>query len=461
MKPAPDSFLSGALYLPGQRAAASLSRLIQHPTVSSRNPDDHNPEVFESFLQTLCELYPLVHTQLELERVNQHGLLIRWAGSNPSGTYDGAIRATILMAHYDVVPAAEPETWTHPPFSGHNDGEHVWGRGTLDDKGALVAWLEAAEALIEQGFTPQNDVYFSFGNNEETAGDSAKAAVELLKARGISPWLVLDEGGAIATGVLSGIKSPAAMVGVAEKGIMDLQLTTRSPGGHASQPPRMGATARLARAIMRLEMQQFPVELPLATVSMFERLAPLAPKPMSLVFSRARKLRLALARILPLMGPESSALVRTTMAVTTLSGSAGANVLAATATANVNIRLALGQTVESALKRITTVIADPAVEMMVLEGSDPSPVSPDEGEAWEFLSGCISTVFPHVPAVPYVMLAATDSRRFTEICANVYRFAPFVMDTAARESIHGVDEKIGLKSLSDGVRFCETLLRRL
>ncbi|HEX9229688.1 MAG TPA: M20/M25/M40 family metallo-hydrolase, partial [Arthrobacter sp.] len=215
---------------PVSRAAAALAELVRFRTVSSRLDHEADAAEFEGFIAALARLYPAVHTALDLERVNGSALLFRWSGTGP----DAAARPSVLMAHYDVVPAGDPEAWTHPPFSGHIDGTHLWGRGTLDDKGQLVAVMEAAESLLEAGFAPARDLYFSFGNNEETAGASAAAAAELLAGRGVTPWLVLDEGGAVAGGAFPGVTRPAAVVGVAEKGILDVELLTRDAGGHAS-----------------------------------------------------------------------------------------------------------------------------------------------------------------------------------------------------------------------------------
>ena len=154
-------------------------------------------------------------------------------------------------------------------------------------------------------------------------------------------------------------------------------------------------------------------------------------------------------------------MTRTTVAITTLEGSSGANVLAATAKANANIRVAVGETVEGTVARLRKIISDPKVELRVVEGNDPSPVSPSSGPQWELLADCIGHTYPEAIITPYIMMGGTDSRRFTGICGNVYRFAPFFMDVQARGSIHAVDEKIALETLEQGVRFYETLMRKL
>ncbi|MCB5273601.1 Succinyl-diaminopimelate desuccinylase [Arthrobacter sp. SO5] len=439
------------------RAAAALAQLVQFRTVSSRTRSEVDAGEFEGFIAALPRLFPAVHATLELERVNGHALLYRWPGTDAGA----ASRPAVLMAHYDVVPAGDPDGWTRPPFSGHNDGTYLWGRGTLDDKGQLVAILAAAEALLGAGFTPRYDLYFSFGNNEETAGDSAATAAALLAGRGVAPWLVLDEGGAVAGGAFPGVKRPVAVVGVAEKGILDVELLTRDPGGHASTPPRMGATARLARAITRIERSPFPQSMPDVTAEMLRRFGPHSPAPMRTAFANLSLLRMPLTLLFGRLGNETNAMTRTTVAITMLEGSAGANVLAATAKANANIRVAVGETVDGTVERLRKIIRDPKVELRIVEGNEPSPVSPSTGAPWRLVEDCIASVFPEAIITPYIMMGGTDSRRFTGICGAVYRFAPFSMDAEARGSIHAVDEKILLETLDRGVRFYETLIRKL
>lgn len=452
-----------AAHAPGSaaRAAASLAELVGYRTVSSWAASAVETAEFEAFIAALPRLYPAVHAALELELVNGHALLYRWPGIAPAEDPADHERPAVLMAHYDVVPEGDPAKWTQPPFSGHNDGTFLWGRGTLDDKGQLVAILEAVESLLRAGYAPAHDLYLSFGNNEETAGGSAEAAADLLAGRGVKPWLVLDEGGAVAGGAFPGVSRAAAVVGVAEKGILDVELLTRDPGGHASTPPRMGSTARLARAITRIERNPFPQSLPDVTAEMLRRFGPHAPAPLRAAFANVALLRRPITWLFGRLGNETNAMTRTTVAITTLEGSSGANVLAATAKANANIRIAVGESVAGTMAQLRKIIRDPKVELRVVEGNDPSPVSPSSGPQWDLLADCIGQVFPEAIITPYIMMGGTDSRRFTGICPAVYRFAPFCMDIAARGSIHAVDEKIALQTLGQGVRFYETLMRKL
>lgn len=435
--------------------AARLSRMIQLPTVSAEL-DARGSAPFEDFVSLLAELYPRVHAALTLERHTDFGLLFRWAGRRAAA--DGPL---VLMAHYDVVPVDESDPWTHPPFAGVVENGSVYGRGALDDKGPLIVILEAVENLLAEGFTPARDVYLSFGGNEETFGSAAVAIAGVLQQRGIVPWMVVDEGGAVVDAPLPFVPGRAAMIGVGEKGVMTVRLTARGDGGHASAPPSRTAVRRIARAVERLGPGTFRPRTPRAVSRMLTQLAGSASGPARLLLRTLGAVPPLSARVFAALGGEPAALVRTTVAPTMQSGGTAANVLPSQATATVNLRIALGETVQSAAARLRRRIADPKVAIEVLEGSDPSPESPTDNAQFALLADALAVSHPGVPAVPYVMMAATDSRHFHRFSPAVYRFAPLDMSNAQRASIHGVDESVEIAALERGERFHRTLLERL
>ena len=320
-----------------------------------------------------------------------------------------------------------------------------------------MAVCAAVESLLEDDVVPAQDVWLSFGCTEEVSGGGASEAVQLLRERGVAPWFVLDEGGAIAHGAFPGVRAPIGVVGVTEKGVTSLELVVEGRGGHASTPARNGPTVRLARAITRLDRSPMPGSLPEPTVELFRRMAPHAPLPLRPLFGAATRLQPLLARALVAAGPEPAAMTRTTFAVTTLTGSPALNVVAQTARAGVNIRVMVGDTVAGVLEHVRRTIDDDEVRVEVVEASEPSPVSPRD-DAFALLERTITAVFPDAVPAPYVMMAATDSRFFTEICERVYRFAPFRMTKAQREAIHSYDERIGVDDFLDGVVWYRRLL---
>lgn len=437
--------------------AERLSRMIQLETVSAEL-DSRGPGAFEAFVALLAELYPLIHEHLELERITDFGLLFRW----PSTVQDtNQKHPVVLMAHYDVVPVDPSDAWTFPPFEGRIADGWVYGRGTLDDKGPLIVTLEAVENLLASGFTPARDVYISLGGNEETFGEAAKVIARTLRDRGIVPWLVLDEGGAIVDAPLPVVAGTAAMVGVGEKGILTLRLTARGDGGHASAPPTLTAVGRVSRAVDRLGPRTFPARTPRAIARMLGLFADGTPQPARTLLRVLAAVRPLTAQVFAALGGEPAALVRTTVAATMQDGGTAANVLPSQASVTLNLRIALGSTVAATVRRVRRRIGDPLVTVEVVEGSEPSPESPTDNAQFALITEAVTVSHPAARTVPYVMMAATDSRHFHRYSPAVYRFAPLAMSSAQRASIHGVDERVEITELERGELFHRTLLQRL
>jgi carboxypeptidase PM20D1 len=448
--PVPPADASG---LDAGAAAERLAELIRIPTVSSPDPAQTDAAAFGRFRDRLAELYPHTHRVLEREVLGGGALLYRWR----SGT---ARPPLVLMAHHDVVPVTG-QAWTRDPFSGAIEDGWVHGRGAVDDKGSLVAVLEAVESLAAAGHTPARDVYVSSSNDEEVLGVGARQAVQVFRDRGIQPWAVVDEGGAVVTGLFPGVPGQIAVVGLAEKGLLGVDLVTSDPGGHASSPLPDGAPARLARAIVRLDAAPFPVRLDDVVLGMVDAAGRHASGTYRALFANARALRPLLATALARAGREANALVRTTIAVTELEGSSARNVLATRARAHLDIRIALGETVQSTVQRLRRVIGDPSVEVRVLSGSDPSPVSRTDTEAYAALGTAVRAVYPEAAVAPYLMVQASDARHFAQISDSVYRFMPFDLSRGELDALHGADERISVAALHRGAIFFRHLIRSL
>ena len=436
---------------------AHLQALVRLATISRLDPADTDWGPFDALIALLPELYPATHSALSRELVAGHSMLYRWPGRT-----DGP--PTVLMAHYDVVSATD-EGWTHPPFAaeivGVGDGQLVWGRGTLDDKGSITCILEGVEAQVLAGHRPEADIYLSFGHDEETEGSGARTIVELLESRGIRPSLVIDEGGAVVEDIFPGITGPIAVVGVSEKGTLILTLTVEQQGGHASTPPRLSATARLSTAIVRLNNRPFRAGFTPTTSEMIRTLGAHASPPLRWVFTNLWITKPLLLVLFGRLGPETSAMIRTTQAVTMLQAGQAANALAERAVATVNIRVAIDSSVADAVAHVRRSINDPLVRLNVLHPNEPSPVSPTSGAAWQLLRSAIEWTYPGTIVTPYVMMAASDSRYFARISDFVYRFSPFEMSTDERGTLHAIDERIHVSTLLRGVGFYTRLLGRL
>ena len=432
--------------------------LLRIPTVSGPEAEGSDRAAFDRFRTELATGYPRLHAAAEVETVRGRTLLLRWPGR------DARLAPVVLMAHQDVVDPGDETAWAHPPFAaelvGDGPEQAVWGRGAADDKGALVALLEAAERLVGEGFAPRRDVWFVFGHDEETFGGGAAAAAELLAGRGVRPAFVLDEGGAIVPSIFPGVDAELAAVGLAEKGVATIRLAVREPGGHASTPPRRSAIGRLARAIVRIDARPFSARMTPAVRGMFAAAGRGGHGFLPWLYRNAAwtapVLMAALRRT-----PEGDAMTRTTRIATVVRGGHASNAIPETAEALVNVRILPGETVAGAAAHLRAAVADPLVTVEVLQSSEPSPVSPASGLGWELIGAALAEVHPGVVLVPYTQNGATDSRHFTGIADAVYRFTPFRLSPEERAALHAVDERIRVASWRDGIEWYAALLRRL
>lgn len=446
-RPAPD-----AAGVDGKKVAEDLAAMIRCRTVSNLDHSLEDEAEFEKFRALLRERFPLLHERCAPERVGRNGLLFTWKGRTSEAP-------SVLMAHYDVVPADEAD-WSRPPFEGLIEDGVLWGRGTLDTKCTLCCALEAAEQLLAEGFTPAHDLYFAFSGEEEIAGPSASDIVDELQRRGVEPAFVLDEGGAVVTGVFPGVDAPCALIGTSEKGQMQLFLDMKSEGGHASAPPRSTIAGRLARAVTRIEKRPAPFTLTPPAAEMFDTLGRRSIWPVRMVFTNLWLFRPALDLATRLMGGELNALVRTTCAVTQMQGSPANNVLPPDASVGVNLRIMCGDSADKAEARIRRAVGDEAVSFRRGPWAEPSPYSETEGsEGWARLKSAVERTWPDAIVSPYLMLAGSDSRHYGRISRNVYRFGPLELSKEERGTIHGNNERVPLAKVVKCAEFYLRLIR--
>ncbi len=442
-----------------ESAVNRLSQAISFPTVSAADPADiPDPEVFQRFEAFLSSSFPLVHSTLRCETIGDPGLLYTWPGEDPTAD------PLILTAHYDVVPADGAERWSYPPFSGTVADKTIWGRGAIDDKASLMAILEAAERLIESGFSPSRTVMFAFGGDEEVTGQrgASRIAAELA-ARGISALCLIDEGTAVVENTISLVDRPVALIGVAEKGYVDLRVAVRGSDGHAAMPSRRTIIGRLARAIRRMERKPFRVRMVPAVREFLKAVAEAAPMAYRPFLRRPRLFGPLLKHLLT-GNPKTDALVRTTQAPTMLAGSAAPNVLPSVAEAVVNVRILPGETIASVLARIQRVVGDPSVTVDVLHpvgSGDPVDASPVDTDTYRSLCTVISKHFQNSVVAPYLVTGATDSRHYRQVAKAIYRFVPLRMDPVLLDTVHGVDERIGIRDYTTMIEFYSDLMETL
>lgn len=434
-----------------QAAAQRLAGAVKIPTVWQ----GADAPAFVDFRAYLKATWPLVHEKLERQEVGP-SLLFTWKGKDPSAA------PIVLMAHQDVVPVDEATVgqWTHPAFGGVVADGFVWGRGAVDDKGALCAILEAVSVLLAEGFTPNRTVYLAMGADEEVHGSGATALVDELQKRRIEPLWVLDEASAITDGVIKGLKPKAALIAIAEKGFFTVTLKVQGAGGHSSMPPPHTSAGLLAAAVTRLENDPFPATFEGPVGAFFDTVAPEMPLGPRLALTN-RWLLGPLLKAQLSAAPSTSAALRTTTAVTMLSSGVKDNVLPGLATATVNFRIRPGETRQTVLARVNAVIADERVVVAADDASlssDPSPVSPVDAEGYRKIERTIRAVFPGTVVAPNASNGASDSRFFTRLTPQVYRFVPFTFRSEDLPRLHGVDERVGVADYADAVRFYRQLL---
>ena len=449
--------LAGLLTVDADAAAQRLSGAIRFETVSNQDRSLVPVEAFRGLHAYLAEAFPRVHAALTRETVADLSLLYTWPGSDP------AAAPIILMGHLDVVPVAPgtEDQWEHPPFSGEIADGFIWGRGTLDDKHSVMALLEALDGLLAVGFKPKRTVYLVFGHDEEIGGQSgAKAVAELLASRGVKASFVVDEGMAIVDGFLPGVKRSVAMIGLAEKGYMSVQLRAGGVGGHSSMPPAATAIGLVSRAIARLEEHPFPARLIAPVEALFTAAAPEMGLASRTIFANLWLTRpLVLKRLTS--KPNTASQARTTTAPTIFHAGVKENILPQEASAVVNFRLLQGDTIDSALERIRSIVGDKRVEVTALTGmlSNPSPISETSSDGYATLTHTIQQVFPGVLIAPSLVTGGTDSRHFIPITRDIYRFCPMRVTPEDMGRVHGTNERQPVADFAKIVQFYAQLIR--
>ncbi len=442
-----------------EAAVRRFAEAIRIPTISFERVEETDTARFLELHDHLASAYPRVHASLEREVVGDLSLLYSWAGSEPQ------LDPVVLMGHLDVVPVipGTEEDWTYDPFGGVVADGYVWGRGTMDDKVSVVSILEAVEILLGEGYRPRRTIHLAFGHDEEVGGPRGAGAIAaLLSARGAEPYaFVLDEGGTLADGLVPGVDELVALIGIAEKGYVSLELVVEGPGGHSSMPPAETNIGVLAEAITRLQESPFPASLEGASRDMFAALAPHMPLSGRMVFANLWLFEPLLERMLA-ADPTSAAMLRTTTAPTIIEGGVKANVLPIVARAVVNHRIVPGETPESVLARVREIVDDPRVRVEI-SGEDaqpPSPVSDPDGAAFALVARTIRETNPdrEIVVAPWLVVGGTDAKYYSGRSENVFRFLPARFEEDAMTRFHGTDERIDVESYLASIRFFHRLI---
>lgn len=433
---------------------ANLAEAIRIPTVSHDQRSRIDTVALQRFVDFLQRVYPQVHARLQVERVGDYSLLLRWRGA------DASLAPVLFEAHYDVTPV-EPGTeadWTHPPFAAVVSDGYLWGRGALDDKLSVIALFEAMEALLTRDYQPQRDLYVAIGHDEEIGGDQGAAAIAaLLAERQLRFRYMIGEGGVILDQFAAAPDHTVALVALAQKSYLTLRLTALGQGGHSSLPPVDNALARIARAVSRLHDNRFEPDLRPPVSDMLNALAPHVGGLRGFLMRQQWLSSSILAWQLSL-DETTRPMVTTTTAVTMMHAGVKENVVPQQASATVNFRLLPGDSPETVIANVTDIIDDPRVQVEVLR-ADPSPrVADPHGPGFAMIREALAAALPEAIVLPGLVVATTDTRHYQALVDDVYHFHPMRLPVSDAGRLHGTDERIAIENVTLAVRIYHELL---
>jgi carboxypeptidase PM20D1 len=443
-------------------ALMHLSEAVQFKTVSPEEGKPFDDKPFLDMQKWMKNAFPLVNKNLNLEVINKYALLLKWQGRNPS------LKPVIFIAHMDVVPV-EPgteNTWKYPPYSGAIAEGFVWGRGSQDDKACVTGLLETIEILLSQGFKPERTIYLGFGFDEETSGyGGAAEIVERLKAEGVTPEFVLDEGGAVKTEGFPdiGVNCPIAGIAIGEKGYLTLDLIVEDKGGHSSAPGQHGPAGILARAITRIESNQFPADLK-EVKTMILPLTPQMPSYLSFVLGNTW-LTGPLVKSILSGDPFMDSMQRTTTAITMLEGGVAENVLPQRVSATVNFRIRTGDTMDYVIERTKKIIDDPRVKIVARPvRNDPTPVSSVTSPAYELIVRTTCQILKDdrdLVFSPYINNGGSDSRFYKQLTPDVYGFLPLYLTDKEIDTMHSSNERTPADAYIKMIQFYAQIMKEV
>lgn len=436
-----------------ENAISRFQAMIRKKTVSDKGEDTYREE-FEGFYALLKEMYPAVYGTVQNLRDGERGILLKWMGKNEK------LDPVILMAHHDVV-SDEGQDWKHPAFEAEIHDDCIWGRGTIDTKCLIGGIFEAMEALIKEGFTPERDIYFASSDCEEVAGNTMPEIVEWFKENKIKPRFILDEGGAIMSNLPMGIKTPFAMVAMSEKGWAKLKLTAKSKtaahGAKASASEKVSAPVKLIRALNALEKNPMPAVITPVLEEMLRSFAPYIDGPVSTVLKNIKIFKPAVKKFME-TNADTAAMIRSAINITKIEAGNEKGSVPDTATAVLSLKIAPHDTVDSVIAHIKKVVGD-GIEIEEIKRSDPPRISEFETESFELVKRTVKKVFPDVGVSPFILNAGTDSRHFSSVCSEIYRFGAFRLNDELFGTVHGADERLPVKDYLKCIEFYYELIR--
>jgi carboxypeptidase PM20D1 len=438
----------------GNESATNLSKAVTFPTITYSIYSPIDTAAFNGFNNFLAEAYPLVTSKLKKEIFSEFSLLYTWEGKNPE------LKPVILMAHIDVVPPGETDAWTKQPFSGENDGTYIWGRGTLDNKASLISILEAVERLLAENYQPERTIYLAFGHDEEIGGlKGASVIASALKERGVEAEFILDEGMAITIGMVPMINKPVAFIGTSEKGYLSVKMTVEMEGGHSMAPAKETAISVLNKALYNILNNQMKANISSPVKDFIRYIGPELPFYAKAIFANKWLFNGIILNIYKGTG-SGNALVRTTTAPTIINAGIKDNVIPTKAEAVINFRILPGEKSTDVIQHLNDVISDSRAKISIFEEyNEPMLTSPSDVPGFKIIQATIQQVYPEVIVAPTMAIGGTDTKRYTEVSKNIYRFIPIVVTSDDMTRTHGLDERTKISDFIHGISFYYYLIR--
>ena len=437
----------------------NLSEAITYRTISNQDNGNLDAMTFLSFHKYIRRTYPKTFEKFSERIFSGYSMLLKWESN--SGFQGNPI---LLMAHMDVVPEGDITNWDNDPFSGAIDNESIFGRGAIDNKSSLIAILESFEYLISSGFQPNRDIYLSFGHDEENGGMEGNAVIaQTLREEGVYFDMVLDEGSIISDGLISAIDEPIALIGIAEKGYVTMEMTSSFSSGHSSMPGKSTTIGKLANAISNLEKFQMKPHLSDPVKNFFEFVAPELSNKDKFIIANSDLLSMTILNEL-IQNPITASMVRTTVAPTMISSGIKSNVLPSIATATLNFRVSHGDTIEEVERHIYDVVKDKDIKVNIVDeiiSSNPSKVSSIDSPFFNLIHKTIKEIYSNVLVAPSLVVATTDSRYYQSISKDIYRFNPIKINNKDLSMIHGYNEKIPISDYLDMIQFYIQLIKNI
>ncbi len=420
--------------------ALKLAKMIKCETVSIEGSFDDTE--FKKLRDVMAELFPLVHKTAEKMTFGDDCWIYKINGKDQS-------RNIMIMSHHDVV-AAEGE-WKYHGFCGEIHDGALWGRGTVDTKTPLFAEFMALEELLQEGFQPEINVYIGSSHNEEVGGDGIPSALEYFKKEGIEFETVLDEGGAIISPPLPGIKCNCAMMAVHEKGRYTLNCYAKDGGGHKGLAANSNTpVARMSAFITEVNTKNIFIKRIYPQVkAMFTQLCPYTPFVMTLLFSNLWCFGGLLKTIMPKINAQAGSMVGTTCSFNDINMNKEEKVCSSKAF----IRCVDDKDLEKDLAEIAKIADKYGIELVPGENNEYFTPADLNHKAFHYTRECIADIFPDVVSAAYILPAGTDARHLCEICKCVIRFAPIEMNDQQFASVHSENENMSLESIANSVVF--------